>query len=260
MLLKQRIHWNEHTITHQTTITMRLMVIESSPEKDRSRSPVRAAAYLKDAWAAEEAAKEEGAAEEAAKEEGAADIHFEKDRSRSPVRAAAALKEAWAAEEATKEEEGAAEEAAKEEGAADIHFEKDPSRSPVRAAAAMPPTPPYIEPPVKEEASHHPVGLLGLGELWVGGNSPGCAEGAVKEEVVDIADCCPLPTEELNRENLSIDDLQNFTTQLPPEAINREIVYVVEKRGSAYTPEERMTIIDAQDHAAMPLFRKQWRP
>ena len=214
MLLKQRIHWNEHTITHQTTITMRLMVIESSPEKDRSRSPVRAAAYLKDAWAAEEAAKEEGAAEEAAKEEGAADIHFE----------------------------------------------KDPSRSPVRAAAAMPPTPPYIEPPVKEEASHHPVGLLGLGELWVGGNSPGCAEGAVKEEVVDIADCCPLPTEELNRENLSIDDLQNFTTQLPPEAINREIVYVVEKRGSAYAPEERMTIIDAQDHAAMPLFRKQWRP
>ena len=214
MLLKQRIHWNEHTITHQTTITMRLMVIESSPEKDRSRSPVRAAAYLKDAWAAEEAAKEEGAAEEAAKEEGAADIHFE----------------------------------------------KDPSRSPVRAAAAMPPTPPYIEPPVKEEASHHPVGLLGLGEPWVGGNSPGCAEGAVKEEVVDIADCCPLPTEELNRENLSIDDLQNFTTQLPPEAINREIVYVVEKRGSAYTPEERMTIIDAQDHAAMPLFRKQWRP
>ena len=214
MLLKQRIHWNEHTITHQTTITMRLMVIESSPEKDRSRSPARAAAYLKDARAAEEAAKEEGAAEEAAKEEGAADIHFEKDRSRSPV----------------------------------------------RAAAAMPPTPPYIEPPVKEEASHHPVGLLGLGELWVGGNSPGCAEGAVKEEVVDIADCCPLPTEELNRENLSIDDLQNFTTQLPPEAINREIVYVVEKRGSAYTPEERMTIIDAQDHAAMPLFRKQWRP
>ena len=219
MLLKQRIHWNEHTITHQTTITMRLMVIESSPEKDRSRSPVRAAA---------------------------------------------ALKEAWAAEEAAKEEEGAAEEAAKEEGAADIHFEKDPSRSPVRSPLTwtlrMPPAPPYIEPPVKEEASHHPVGLLGLGELWVGGNSPGCAEGAVKEEVVDIADCCPLPTEELNRENLSIDDLQNFTTQLPPEAINREIVYVVEKRGSAYTPEERMTIIDAQDHAAMPLFRKQWRP
>ena len=113
---------------------------------------------------------------------------------------------------------------------------------------------------VKEPEAEGSKGLMGLGELWVGGNSPGCAEGAVKEEVVDIADCCPLPTEELNRENLSIDDLQNFTTQLPPEAINREIVYVVEKRGSAYTPEERMTIIDAQDHAAMPLFRKQWRP